>query len=118
MSAPGGPFAACMNPMKIIPPATEKDRYRYKTCMESALHRENGGHWRVDIIPGRYGWYARAVPVPERRNRRSPRQPKAPPVLGRAGRQGGLGTARAPAEAIRQHDLKTRARAISGIGLA
>ncbi|GEM_PF-2117068 len=28
-----------------------------------------GGCWRVDIIPGRYGWYARAVPLRRRAKR-------------------------------------------------
>ena len=59
--------------MKIIPPAAEKDRYLLKTRMECALRRMQGGDWRVDIIAGRYGWYARAVPLRRRRKGRGPR---------------------------------------------
>jgi len=29
--------------------------------MERELRRMQGGRWRVDLIAGRYGWYARAI---------------------------------------------------------
>ena len=57
--------------MKIIPPATEKDRELWKARKERALRRMQGGCWRVDLIAGRYGWYARAVRLCHRKNGRA-----------------------------------------------
>ena len=54
--------------MKIIPPAAEKDRKLWKARMERELRRMQGGRWRVDLIAGRYGWYARAVRLRNRKN--------------------------------------------------
>ena len=61
--------------MKIIPPAGDIDPYLWKVRKANELQRMDGGHWRVDVIHGRYGWYARAVPMPSRpkgRKRRAP----------------------------------------------
>ena len=50
--------------MKITPPANEKERRSLQVRLESTLQRASGGRWRVYIVPGRYGWYARALRLP------------------------------------------------------
>ena len=52
--------------MKILPPADETERRRLKESFETQLRQATGGNWRVYIVPGRYGWYARAVLLPSR----------------------------------------------------
>jgi hypothetical protein len=42
-------------------PADENERQALKLRVERALGHEQGGYWRVDIIPGRYRWYVRPV---------------------------------------------------------
>jgi hypothetical protein len=49
--------------MKILLPADENERRRVKESLEAQLRQATGGHWRVYIVPGRYGWYARAEQV-------------------------------------------------------
>ena len=49
--------------MKIKPPANEKERL----ALKQRLERQHGG--RVDIIKGRYGWYARFSQPWNRRKR-------------------------------------------------
>jgi hypothetical protein len=56
--------------MKITPPADETERRLWKRSLERQLHLLDGRDWRVDIIRGRHGWYARAVPVLNRSGRR------------------------------------------------
>jgi len=53
--------------MRILPPADENERRRLKASFEKQLRQTNGGDWRVDIVPGRYGWYARAERIASRR---------------------------------------------------
>ena len=53
--------------MKLIPPSDEYSRHLLKLRIECALAREQGGLWRVDIILGRYGWYARAFLLKRKR---------------------------------------------------
>ena len=57
--------------MKILPPADENERRRLKASFENQLRQATGGSWRVYIVPGRYGWYARAEEIPKRRKRQS-----------------------------------------------
>ena len=68
--------------MKILPPADENERRRLKARFEGQLRQATGGDWRVDIVPGRYGWYARAKEV-RRRQRPSVRDRRALLVSGR-----------------------------------
>ena len=53
--------------MKVTPPASEKDRHLFEARLESALRQMHGGHWRVYVVHGRYGWYARAERLRNRR---------------------------------------------------
>jgi hypothetical protein len=57
--------------MKILPPADANERRRVKECLENQLRSTPGGPWRVYIVPGRYGWYARAEQVRSRRKQQS-----------------------------------------------
>ena len=63
--------------MKIPPPADEKERRRLKVSFENQLRQATGGRWRVYIVPGRYGWYARAEEITSRRDRRTLRERRA-----------------------------------------
>ena len=56
--------------MKLIPPSDAEGRRVLKLQLENTLHVESGGRWRVDIILGRYGWYARAFRVARKRTGR------------------------------------------------
>ena len=60
-------------PVKIPPPADEDERRRLKASFENQLRRATGGRWRVYIVPGRYGWYARARALSRRRRGQSVR---------------------------------------------
>ena len=53
--------------MKLIPPSDDYARHLLKLRLQEALHQEQGGSWRVDIIPGRYGWFARAYRLRRKR---------------------------------------------------
>ena len=55
--------------MKILLPADENERRRIKERLENQLRRTPGGPWRVYIVPGRYGWYARAERVRRRKGK-------------------------------------------------
>jgi hypothetical protein len=58
--------------MKLIPPADESERHLWQLRLKRQLRGMDGSRWRVDIILGRYGWYARAVPL--RKRRKGPEQ--------------------------------------------
>ena len=63
--------------MKILPPADENERLRLKASFENQLRQTSGGDWRVDIFPGRYGWYVRAKELSSRRRGQSVRDRRA-----------------------------------------
>ena len=75
--------------MKIPPPADEKERRRIKVSFENQLRRATGGRWRVYIVPGRYGWYARAEEIRSRRKGQRVRGRKTLLVSDQPGRSGG-----------------------------
>ena len=52
--------------MKVIPPASEEERQAWRVRAADMLGASTGGKWRVDLYLGRYGWVARAVPLPHR----------------------------------------------------
>ena len=52
--------------MKVTPPASEEERQRWRARAAEMLGAATGGKWRVDLYRGRYGWVARAVPLPLR----------------------------------------------------
>jgi len=61
--------------MKIIPPADEEERRLWHLRWERDLLAATGERRRVQVIKGRYGWYARTVPLPRPKKRpRVPRQ--------------------------------------------
>ncbi|HOX59606.1 MAG TPA: hypothetical protein P5205_21315 [Candidatus Paceibacterota bacterium] len=47
--------------MKIAPFATEAEKFAWQRAKELELASQTGDRWRVDILPGRYGWAARAM---------------------------------------------------------
>jgi hypothetical protein len=53
--------------MKILSPVDGNDRRRLRERLEAQLQEARGGEWRVYIVPGRYGWYARAERLRRRR---------------------------------------------------
>ena len=75
--------------MKILPPADEDERRHLKASFESQLRQATGGPWRVYIVPGRYGWYARAEQVRRRRKGQGARGRKTLLVSAQPGRSGG-----------------------------
>ncbi len=52
--------------MKVSPPASEEERQRWRARAAALLGASASGNWRVDLYLGRYGWVARAVPLPHR----------------------------------------------------
>lgn len=52
--------------MKVSPPASEEERQRWRARVAATLGASAGGNWRVDLYLARYGWVARAVPLPHR----------------------------------------------------
>jgi hypothetical protein len=47
--------------MRIAPFANEDDKIAFQEAKELELAAAMGGRWRVDIVPGRFGWYARGM---------------------------------------------------------
>ena len=75
--------------MKILPPADENERRRLKACFENQLRQATGAPWRVYIVPGRYGWHARAEEIRSRRKGQSVRGRETLLVSDQPGRSGG-----------------------------
>ena len=47
--------------MKIAPFASEQDKIAWQKAKERELSAQTGERWRVDVVPGRFGWFARAI---------------------------------------------------------
>jgi hypothetical protein len=47
--------------MRIAPFANDDDKLAFQEAKELELAASLGGRWRVDIVPGRFGWYARGI---------------------------------------------------------
>ncbi len=64
------------NHMKIIPPPDKEGRELLRQRLEAQLRQEQGGHWHVYLVPGRFGWYARAERLTDRGQRRGRSRPQ------------------------------------------
>ena len=47
--------------MRIARFANEDEKIAFQEAKELELAASLGGRWRVDIVPGRFGWYARGM---------------------------------------------------------
>ncbi len=49
--------------MKIAPFTSEQDKIAWQKAKEQELAAQTGDRWRVDVAQGRFGCYARAIPL-------------------------------------------------------
>ena len=47
--------------MRVAEFANEKDKVAYQEAAERELLASTGERWWVDVVPGRFGWFVRAM---------------------------------------------------------
>jgi hypothetical protein len=47
--------------MRIARFTSEDEKVAFQEAKELEMAASLGGRWRVDIVPGRFGWYARPI---------------------------------------------------------